>query len=146
MGHAVGGVLGAVVGSGAKAVAIAGDGAMLMLNEISTAVSYGLDAVWIVLNDARYGMIDEGMRAHSWTPFGCDIPRADFVSIARAMGADGVSVTSEAELAAALEAAMAAKGPFVVDVRMDTSEVGAPNGRILSLMKQGINGTPGGAE
>ncbi len=138
MGHAVGGVLGAAIGSGQKAVAIAGDGAMLMLNEINTAVAYGIDAVWIVLNDARYGMIEEGMKAVQWTPFACDIPRSDFVAIARAMGADGVRVETEAQLGEALAAAMRASGPFVVDVRMDPTEVGAPNGRNSSLKKQGF--------
>jgi acetolactate synthase-1/2/3 large subunit len=140
MGHAVGGVLGAALAGGKKAVAIAGDGAMLMSNEMSTAVSYGIDAVWIVLNDARYGMIEQGMRAIKWEPFETDIPRADFVMIARGMGADGIRVEREADLEAALEQAMRAKGPFVVDVWIDPTEAAPPNRRNASLLKQGVNG------
>jgi hypothetical protein len=34
---------------------VVGDGAMLMQNEVSTAVSYRLSAIWIVLNDAQLG-------------------------------------------------------------------------------------------
>ena len=143
MGHAVAGVLGASLARGDKAVAIAGDGAMLMTNEISTAVSYGIDAVWIVLNDARYGMIEQGMRSLKWDPFETSIPRADFVAIARAMGADGVHVDREEDLDAALAQAMQAKGPFVVDVWIDADEPGLPNRRNASLIKQGVNGKGG---
>src|SRR5262249_31233488 len=115
MGHASAGVLGAALGPG-KAVAIVGDGALLMLNEINTAVSYGIRAVWIVLNDARYGMIAQGMQTIGWEPFATDFPRTDFVAIARAMGAGGMRVDREHDIEAALHAGLAAPGPFVIDV------------------------------
>jgi acetolactate synthase-1/2/3 large subunit len=140
MGHAVAGVLGAALAGDRKAVAVVGDGAMLMQSEISTAVQYGIDAAWIVLNDARYGMIENGMRAQGFQPVETEMPRADFVAIARGMGADGVCVTCEDELDAALEAAMAARGPFVLDVRIDRSEALPPMGRVRSLMDQGAIG------
>jgi acetolactate synthase-1/2/3 large subunit len=140
MGQAAAGVLGAALGSGRKAVAILGDGAMLMQNEINTAATYGIDAVWIVLNDARYGMIAQGMESIGWVPFQTDFSRADFVAIARAMGGDGVAVGHESELDAALERALAAKGPFVVDVTIDREEVAPAIGRNKSLVQQGVNG------
>jgi acetolactate synthase-1/2/3 large subunit len=140
MGQAAAGVLGAALGSRRKAVAILGDGAMLMQNEINTAATYGIDAVWIVLNDARYGMIAQGMEAIGWVPFETDFPRADFVAIARAMGGDGVSVELESELDAALEQALAAKGPFVIDVIIDRAEMAPAIGRNKSLVQQGVNG------
>jgi acetolactate synthase-1/2/3 large subunit len=136
MGHAVAGVIGAAHARMGKAVAIAGDGAMLMNHEVSTAVGYGTDAVWIVLNDARYGMIDAGMRSLGWTPFGTEIPRVDFVAMARAVGADGARVEHELQLEAALERAMAARGPFVVDVWIDPTEAQPMNRRNSSLRRQ----------
>ncbi len=123
MGHAVTGVLGAALADPSrKAVAVAGDGAMLMNSEISTAVQYRIPALWIVLNDSQYGMIDHGMRHAGYAPVETAIPFTDFVAIARAMGAEGVHVRTEAELEQALELAAAATGPFVVDVRIDASE------------------------
>ena len=74
MGHAAAGVIGAAMARRGKAVAIVGDGAMLMLNEMNTAAAYGVQAVWIVLNDARYGMIAQGMESLGWTPFETDFP------------------------------------------------------------------------
>jgi acetolactate synthase-1/2/3 large subunit len=140
MGHAVAGVLGAAHGSERKAVALVGDGAMLMQSEISTAVHYGIDAAWIVLNDARYGMIENGMRAQGFSPVETELPAADFVSIALGMGAEGVRVTNEWELDAALESAMASLGPFVVDVVVDRTEPAPPLWRAQSLCDQGASG------
>lgn len=143
MGHATAGVIGAAMGSATKAVAIVGDGAMLMLNEMSTAANYGIDAVWIVLNDARYGMIAQGMRSIGWQPFSTDFPRVDFAAIARAMGADGVRVERESQVESALRQAMVVRGPFVVDVIVDPNETAPANRRNASLVQQGIVGATG---
>lgn len=128
MGHAAAGVLGAAIASQGKAVAIVGDGAMLMQNELNTAATYGTLAVWIILNDGGYGMIAQGMQSIGWQPFETSFHRTDFVAIAQAMGAAGVSVRRESDVAEALRLAVAATGPFVVDVTIDPTEF-APAGR-----------------
>lgn len=139
MGHAVAGVVGASLATGKKAVAIVGDGAMLMINELSTAVAHAIPAVWVVLNDARFGMTEQGMRSIGREPQGLDIPEVDFVAFARALGAEGVTVAHESELEPALRDAMAARVPFVVDVRIDPG-VHAPFGaRNQSLIDQGAS-------
>jgi acetolactate synthase I/II/III large subunit len=142
MGQAAAGVLGAALGGRHKAVAIVGDGAMMMNNEISTAANYGIGAVWIVLNDARYGMVEEGMRSVGWQPFETDFPRVDFVAVARAMGGDGIRVEREEDLAVALEAGMRALGPFVIDVVVDPSELAPSGKRNQSLKAQGLSTAP----
>lgn len=138
MGHAATGVVGAALARKGKAVAIVGDGSMLMLNEVSTAVQYRADAVWVVLNDARYLMCEQGMNAMGVTPFGTDLPRTDFVALARALGADGIHVTREVDLESALRCAAAARGPFVVDVDSDPHELAPSGKRNRILMKQGF--------
>jgi acetolactate synthase I/II/III large subunit len=143
MGQATAGVLGAALARGNKAFALVGDGAMLMLNEINTAANYGLGCVWIVLNDARYGMIEQGMQSVGWQPFETDFPRADFVAIARAMGADGVRVEREEDVAAALQAGLASLGPFVIDVIIDPTEIAPAGQRNKSLAAQGLSTAPG---
>jgi acetolactate synthase-1/2/3 large subunit len=137
MGHATTGVVGAALARRGKAVALVGDGAMLMLTEVSTAVQYRAPVVWVILNDNLYAMCDQGMRAMGWDPFGTEMPPTDFVSIARACGADGIRVEREADLDDALSLAMNAPCPFVVDVRIDPRE-NAPSGRRnRNLMQQG---------
>lgn len=140
MGHAVTGVVGMAMARGGKAVALAGDGAMLMNCEISTAVQHQIPAVWIVLNDSAYGMIHQGMAALKLPSPDTSIPGTDFVMIARGMGASGARVEREADVVEALEQAMAAKGPFVVDVVIDPT-VKAPAGRrFKSLDEQAERG------
>lgn len=142
MGSAAAGVLGIAVGSGKKAVALVGDGAFLMHNEINTAVRYNLPCVWIVLNDARYGMVAQGMEA--FYGVGGDkqsaFPECDFVQIARGMGADGIRVANEAELAAAIKRAMREPKPFVIDVIIDKNEQAPAQSRFKSLIRQGSAG------
>jgi acetolactate synthase-1/2/3 large subunit len=138
MGQAAAGVLGAALGGKNKAVAIVGDGAMMMNNEVSTAANYGIGAVWVVLNDARYGMVEEGMRSVGWEPFETDFPRVDFVAVARAMGGDGIRVEREEDLAAALRAGMSSLGPFVIDVLVDPKELAPSGKRNQSLKAQGL--------
>lgn len=136
MGQATAGVLGAAIGRRGKAVALVGDGAMLMNHEVSTAVAVGAPAVWIVLNDSAYGMVAHGMRELGLDCPPMDIPDTDFALLARAVGADGERVTGEAGLDAALSRAMAAPGPYVVDVRTDPGEAGPWIKRIQSLILQ----------
>lgn len=139
MGMATAGVVGVAAATRAKAVAVVGDGAMLMHQEVSTAVQERLPAVWIVLNDACYGMIEQGMRALGWAPFAVEIPRVDFVALARAVGADGARVEREQDLDAALEAALRAERPFVVDVITDPAEA-APTGARNQSLSRGFGG------
>lgn len=136
MGHATTGVVGAAIGGACKAVAIVGDGAMLMQNELSTAATYGIDAVWVILNDARYNMTEQGMCSVGLDPHATAFTPADFVAMARSMGADGVKVERERDLEAALLAARAAKGPFVVDVHIDHTHKAPVGARNKSLLEQ----------
>ena len=138
MGHAVSGVLGAALEHHDKAVAVAGDGAMLMHNELHTAVRHGVPAVWIILNDASYGMIEHGMRGSGYVPVGTQMPAVDFAAMARSMGAVGLRVGREEDLDAALERAMQERGPTVVDVLIDP-EIAPPIGaRVEGLRAQGV--------
>lgn len=120
MGHFTTGCVGAALATGGRrAVAIVGDGAMLMNNEINTAVAYQADVVWIVLNDAQLGLNEHGMRALGMPACETQLPRTDFAAFARCQGATGLTVTDEHGLAGAVAEALATRGPVVVDVRID---------------------------
>lgn len=146
MGHAAAGVVGAAIARRGKAVAIVGDGSMLMNSEVSSAVHYGAAAIWVVLNDAGYGMCRDGHQALGLTGEAVDIPRVDFAGLARAMGADGIVVHAEEEIDRALELALAADGPFVVDVRIDPDEASPLLKRFESLIRQGSSKNVAGWE
>ncbi len=136
MGHFVTGVVGTVLARNGKAVAIVGDGAMLMNNEISTAVHYQIPAVWIVLNDSCYNMCEQGTTMQGFKGVNVEIPQTDFVKIACGMGADGIRVERESDIQAALEKALVSTNPFVVDVIIDPSWKAPISNRINNLISQ----------
>lgn len=146
MGHFVTGVVGAALARQGKAVAVVGDGAMLMNNEVSAAVQYEANAVWIVLNDGLYGITHQAMAAQGFAPVETRIPATDFVQFARSMGAEGIRVRTEVEVEAALVESMRHIGPFVIDVVIDANEVTPVlKRRIESLNKQANLAVPEGA-
>lgn len=139
MGHTATGVVGVAQARNGKAVAIVGDGSMLMNSgEISTAVKYQIPAVWIVPNDGRYNMCYQGMALLGLKGADAILPHTDFVAIARGMGAEGIHVQKESELEAALLRAIAAPGPLVVDVALDPTRPAPSQGRNKGLLAQGV--------
>jgi acetolactate synthase-1/2/3 large subunit len=104
-------------------------------------VKFRAPAVWVVLNDARYGMCEQGMAALGMVADAA-FPEVDFAALARAQGAGGVRVETERDLEGALEQAMAAAGPFVVDVRIDPSRM-APTGARNRCLRAQIQGAAG---
>lgn len=138
MGHGATGPLGAAMHHADKAVTVLGDGAMLMNCEVSTAVQYGLPVVWVVINDSQYGMVEHGMRSAGYQPVETAIPRTDFAEFGRSMGAEGIRVEREEDLEAALRLAMAAVGPFIVDVVVDPDICAPVASRLNQLKEQGV--------
>jgi acetolactate synthase I/II/III large subunit len=104
-----------------RVVALVGDGGMGMtMAEVETAVREGAHVVAIVFDNERYGMI----RAHqdrqgSETTPGTDLGPVDFAAAARACGARGVRVESDAAFEGVLRTALAASGPTVIQLALD---------------------------
>ena len=143
MGQATAGVIGASLASGKPCIALVGDGALLMQNEISTAVRYGVPAIWLVLNDAQYGMIEQGMRGGGLTPVETQIPPVDFVALARSVGAEGIRVEDEHQIERAIRMALTKRGPFVIDVVIDRDALAPIRGRVAALETQGVGRVDG---
>jgi thiamine pyrophosphate-dependent acetolactate synthase large subunit-like protein len=101
-------------------VAALGDGgAFLSIAEIETAVRLGLKLLVVVYDDAAYGA-----EVHHFGPMGRDValaqfPDADLAAIARGMGAQGITVRSVADLAPVEAWISGARGPLVVDAKVD---------------------------
>ena len=137
MGHFCAGAVGAAMCQRRACVVLTGDGALLMNNEINTAVTHGSRVVWIVINDARYGMVEHGTRLFGRNPIDTRTARVDFAALARSLGATGIAVDDESQVTAALERARAEAGPVVIDVKIAEDDV-APlvAARGASLLEQ----------
>jgi acetolactate synthase-1/2/3 large subunit len=119
MGWAGPAAVSAAIVTDADTVAVTGDGGFAMtMTSIETAVEYGVAPTYVVLNDAGLGMVrqmDENIP-------GTDFADTDFVEVTKGLGGDGILVESPADLESAIETALEADVPTVVDVRIDPAE------------------------
>ncbi len=127
MGSAVAGVVGgALAAPRRRAVALVGDAAFAMHGfEVHTAVEENLPIVWVVLNNAGHGMVQQGDTLMHGHDLGVSAFRRplDLAAMARSVGAQGVRVESPAELRRALHHALEREGPTVIDAIVDANEL-----------------------
>ncbi len=106
-----------------KVMAVCGDGGFMMNSqELETAVRLKLNLVVLIINDNAYGMIKWKQGQEGFTDFGLDYGNPDFVTYARAYGADGHRIERAEDLQPTLAGALAAGGVHLVEVPVDYSE------------------------
>ncbi len=115
---------------GTQVVAFMGDGGALMMgNEIATAMQYGVAPIVIISDNAMYGTI--GM--HSYVrypdrPFmdGTRLTNPDFAAWAESFGAVGITIADEADVADGIARAFAVKTkPVVVHCKTSAQQMSA---------------------
>jgi acetolactate synthase-1/2/3 large subunit len=137
MGFGTAGALGAKLAAPDRpVVAIAGDGCFTMVPHVlCTAVEYSIPVVWVIWNnfgwvsirDIQLGMF--GGREHGTMFHQGDNRKPynpDFAAWAKATGVDAMTVTKSQDFKGALEHAVKANKPFVLDVHVD-AEVRPPS-------------------
>ncbi|HZD88533.1 MAG TPA: thiamine pyrophosphate-binding protein [Pseudolabrys sp.] len=127
--HALGGGIGqgiamgigaAMAGSSAKTITLLGDGgAQLMIGELATAVEMKADLVFVLMNDRGYGVIRNIQDAqygsrHVYS----DILTPDFALMCQAVGLPHERITDIGEFDAALQRALEAEGPHMIEIDM----------------------------
>ena len=102
-------------------VCIAGDGDFMMSGlELATAVQYQLPIVIFVVNNRMYGTIRMHQERHfPGRVVGTDLVNPHFAAYAAAFGAHGEVVTRTEDLEAAVERALGAGRPAVVELVVD---------------------------
>lgn len=106
-----------------KVMAVCGDGGFMMNSqELETAVRLKLNLVVLIINDNAYGMIKWKQGQEGFTDFGLDYGNPDFVTYARAYGAEGHRIERAEDLQPTLAGALAAGGVHLVEVPVDYSE------------------------
>ena len=132
MGFGPSGILGAKLAAPDRpCVAVCGDGGFTMVPHVlCTAVEYDIPAVWVVWNnfswgairDIQYGLFDGREIGTGFYQDGNKQPyNPDFAAWARAAGADGITVSKSEDFKGALEHAIAANKPYLIDVHVDAN-------------------------
>ena len=101
-------------------VAAIGDGGALMaLSELETAARYRLPMVVVIYNDAAYGA-----EVHHFGPLGHPVdltrfPDTDFAALARAAGAEGITVRGSRDFSSIKGWLERRDGPLVIDAKVN---------------------------
>lgn len=115
---------------GTQIVAFMGDGGALMMgNELATAMQYGVNPIVVISDNAMYGTI--GM--HSYVryperPFmdGTRLTNPDFAAWAKSFGAEGITIDNEADIESGIARAFAVKTkPVVVHCKTSATQMSA---------------------
>jgi acetolactate synthase-1/2/3 large subunit len=94
--------------------------------ELETAVRENLPLVIVIFNDYGLGNIREYQnRKHEGRHIGVDYAPVDYAAAARAFGAYGERVDKPEEIGPAIERALDAGRPAVLDVIVDQTELAA---------------------
>jgi len=106
---------------------IEGDASLMMnMQEFDTASRHGVPLTLLIFNDGGLGAEVHKLKVKGHSSHLAVFPTPDFVGIARSVGADGVIVTHENEIAAAIQAGRDFKGFYVIDVRISPATISDP--------------------
>lgn len=122
MGYGLGACIGAKMGQPDKVcINVAGDGCFRMnMNELATASRYNLHIIEIIIDNRVLGMVRQWQtlfyeKRYSQTVFE---DKVDFVKVSEGLGCMAFSASTKEEFDAALDKALAADGPVVIDCRI----------------------------
>jgi acetolactate synthase I/II/III large subunit len=106
-------------------ICFAGDGDFLMSGqELATAFQYDLPFVVLLVNNGMYGTIRMHQeRNYPGRVVGTELVNPDFAAYARAFGAHGETVTETSQFADALERALAAGRPALLELQIDPEAI-----------------------
>ena len=125
MGSGLPGAIGAALARpDVPVAAITGDGGLLMcLHELHTLAAEDLPVTVVVLNNDDYAVIsEEAVRAYDLDRYDWPERAVSFVAVAEGLGVDAVRATTPADVRGAVEAAVRADGPRLVEVPTDPDE------------------------
>jgi acetolactate synthase I/II/III large subunit len=99
-------------------VAICGDGGfMFAVQELSTAVQYRINLVTLVFNNESYANVRRDQQNYfDGRVIAADLQNPDFMKLAESFGVEGARVESPSELQPALERALAADRPALIEI------------------------------
>jgi acetolactate synthase I/II/III large subunit len=144
MGWAIGAAVGAAMACKQEAldeeysvpvVCITGDGSWLLSSqEFSVAVAERLPIIFVILNDAGYGMVRHGQKLSGAERVATEIPPTDFLRFGIAMRVDSYRIDCPSELARIEFRKLCGRfSPTILDVRINPEEMPPIGDRVKTL-------------
>lgn len=105
---------------GRKVISVSGDGGFgQYAMEFTTAVKYGMNICHVLMNNSELGKITKEQKAAEFEVWQTSLVNPSFAGFARSCGGMGELVKTREDLEAALEKAIAHKGPALIEVMTD---------------------------
>ncbi|MEU8803369.1 pyruvate dehydrogenase [Spirillospora sp. NPDC048819] len=122
--HAIGAQYGA---PGRQVISVSGDGGLAMLlGELLTVKLHRLPVKIIVFNNASLGMVRLEMMVDGFPAYETDHEAVDYAAIAEAVGIESARVERPSDVRTVMERALAAPGPYLLDVATDPNALSLP--------------------
>jgi len=117
-----------VANPGKAVVSITGDGGFMFgVQDLATAVEYGINLVTVLFNNNAYGnVLRDQARLFGGQVLGSRLRNPDFVKLAESFGMAGVRASSPAQLCRELEVALASDAPALIEVPVDAASEVSP--------------------
>ncbi len=112
---------------GRQVISLSGDGGLtMMLGELLTIAQYQLPVKIVLFNNHRLGMVQLEQEAAGLPYYGCELKNPNFAALAEAVGLRGLRVEDPMKVRPALEEALGATGPVLVDMVTDPNVLSMP--------------------
>lgn len=126
MGFGVPAGLGAQLGAPDRTViTVSGDGSVMMnIQELATLFRYDIPLKIVLLDNSALGMVRQWQEVFfekNYSEVNLD-DNPDFAAVAKAFQIDAFTVTQRSEVDAGIDKLLAAKGPILMHVKIDTAE------------------------
>ena len=119
-----------------QVISLSGDGGFAMLmGDLLTIYQYNLPVKIVIFNNSSLGFVALEMKVIGMPPFGTDLKNPDFAKMAESMGIMGIRVENSEDVPSAIEKAFAHKGPVLIDVLTNPTELSMPPKIEISQVK-----------
>ena len=112
---------------GRQVISLSGDGGLAMLlGELLTIAQCQLPVKIVLFNNHRLGMVQLEQEAAGLPHYGCELKNPNFAALAEAVGLRGLRVEDPMKVRPALETALGATSPVLVDIVTDPNVLSMP--------------------
>jgi acetolactate synthase-1/2/3 large subunit len=107
-----------------QVIAFSGDGGFLMSSpDFSTAMKYGINVVFVIVNDNAFGTIKKGQPEHLHDTIGLDLYNPDFMDFAKAYKAKSFRVNDLSDFRLVLKKALEMNEPVIIEVVKKNNQI-----------------------
>jgi len=121
---------------GRQVISLSGDGGFTMLmGDVLSLVQLDLPVKIVVFNNGALGFIELEQKSTGFLDFGTDFKNPNFAAMAEAIGIRGIRLEDPGDVEPGIRAALAHKGPVLIDAVVNRQELAMPPSVTVEMAK-----------